>query len=603
MSSTSATTDDTSTGPSSGGLLGTLGGLMKMADPMFLISMGAGLMSGARYGSNAGEGLLQGLNMYQQQKQGQLQQQLTKQQLQTGQLGLQRQQMMMNAAQQALGGQGAQTPQGGLLGPQSAPQSQPQAPAGQFLPGISPMPSQGAPQQPPAAAQGLPSSLQAPSMDQIYGTTYPGGMNPQYTRAMAMFSQDPAAALLQSRNDQLKLAQQNYAPTISKLDQLIKSDSTTKYLNGQAYADIKAAWPQLAAQNGMDPDKDYNDQNVRFALTGLRNQFAAGLQEPTEAPAARWQDENGPLGSQYQTNPITGERKQIRGEEPLKDVIMNGQPVALPASQAAGKQPFNATLAVASNISNDAKEQAYQTFRQTGQMPTGGRGGAAAQAAYANYIASRAKADGIPLSGAAQAQVYKAQQGVIDDFTKGKTAQSLNGINTSVQHMDLLPPLIDALDNGNLTAVNRVSNWFKQQTGNPAPTNYAAIKEFVGGEVAKAVLPGGGGEAERQALTKPLQDANSPEQLKQAVSTIQKALAGKTESLRNQWDVGTNGTQGDFDKFLLPATKKALGINNASSSQDDQTPSPPVRVKSPQEALALKPGTVFITPDGRTKVR
>jgi hypothetical protein len=138
-----------------------------------------------------------------------------------------------------------------------------------------------------------------------------------------------------------------------------------------------------------------------------------------------------------------------------------------------------------------------------------------------------------------------------------------------VQHMDLLPPLIDALSGGNMTVLNKAQNFFKQQTGNSAPTNFSAIKEFVGGEVAKAVLPGGGGEAERQALTKPLDAANSPVQLKDAVSTIQKALAGKTEALRSQWDIGTNGTQGAFDRFLLPATKNALGIKDQSAHPPD----------------------------------
>jgi hypothetical protein len=154
----------------------------------------------------------------------------------------------------------------------------------------------------------------------------------------------------------------------------------------------------------------------------------------------------------------------------------------------------------------------------------------------------------------------------VNDFTKGKSAQALNGINTAVQHMTALDPLIDALGTNDVKVVNRVSNFFKEQTGQAAPTNYAALKEFVGGEVAKAVLPGGGGEKEREALTAPLNAANSPDQLKQAVQTIKTALAGKTEALRNQWDVGTMGAQGNFDKFLLPETKKALGIADTSAT-------------------------------------
>lgn len=45
-----------------------VGGLMGISDPDFLVNIGAGLMAGAKYGSNAGEGILQGLQSYRQQK-------------------------------------------------------------------------------------------------------------------------------------------------------------------------------------------------------------------------------------------------------------------------------------------------------------------------------------------------------------------------------------------------------------------------------------------------------------------------------------------------------------------------------------------------------
>ena len=61
---------------------------MKMADPQLLISVGAGLMSGARYGSNAGEGLMQGLQvLHHAQKTSDLQNQIQRQQVQEGATG------------------------------------------------------------------------------------------------------------------------------------------------------------------------------------------------------------------------------------------------------------------------------------------------------------------------------------------------------------------------------------------------------------------------------------------------------------------------------------------------------------------------------------
>ena len=548
--------------------MSTLGGLLKAADPTFLMSIGAGLMSGARYGSNAGEGLLQGLNMYQQQKQGQLQQQLMRQQLQTGALGLQRQQMMTNAAQQALQGDQSAQP----AAPGGMPPSLPQGPqaAQPFLPGISQMPPSGAPSavgvSPPAATPQS-GALTPPSMSQIYGTTYPGSVSPNYMRAMAMFSQDPAAALLKVREDQLKSAQQQYAPTIAKLDDLIKSDTPSKYM--KADPSLTAAWPQLAQTLGMDPDKDYTDQNVRLALTHVRNQMAASLQEPTVAPEAPLQTTTDNEGRTVQIDPRTGKRT-VEAPSALEKVIgSNGQPTLVPAGKAVGMTPFNPSIFGASNMDDQTKELAYQFAKVNGGKlpPWMNSRGDAAKGAMANYIAQRANQEG--LSGAsmvAQGQATQAAGNVLKDFTSGPTNKKIVAINTGVEHLDALNPLIDAMGTGNLTLINKARQFYEKQTGKPAPTNYSTLANMAVGEVSQAVMAGGGTGPERDELAAPFKSSNSPDVLKGAVQTAITALAGKTDALRTSWDAGTNGSQGAFERFLGPATKKALGLPQAGST-------------------------------------
>lgn len=317
-----------------------LSGMMNLADPSLLISVGLGLMSGARYGSNAGEGIMQGLQMYQGMKTNQLNQQLMRQQIQTGQLGLQRQQMLTNAAQQAFqGDQGGQPPQAASPAPSPPQTSQP------FLPGVSPMPS-GAPPAgvsvpPTATPQGDAPGLTAPSMAQIYGTTYPGGMPANFVRGMSYLSADPLGAQQKFRDDQLKLAQQQYAPTIAKLDQLIKSDQPAKYLNGTGFSDIKAAWPQLAQEVGLDPEKDYNDPNVRMALSNRRNQLASSLQEPTSTPAMPVKTFKLPDGRVVQQEPDTGKWTVIPSAKPESVLGADGKPTLVPEGLSYGLTPFN----------------------------------------------------------------------------------------------------------------------------------------------------------------------------------------------------------------------------------------------------------------------
>lgn len=315
---------------------------------------------------------------------------------------------------------------------------------------------------------------------------------------------------------------------------------------------------------------------LKQQAAGVAQHALLGLVDPDKQFAAQQtmiQDhykQEGPGGEaqrkQMEIDAANKREQYSQGQQNARDLkpVLNpdGSAQYLPANQAAGKTPYNNSTASAGSITDQAKEFAYQKFASTGEMPQSGRGGAAMQAMYANYFAQRAAQDGnTGASIAAKGQAFKAQQGVIKDYESGPTSKTLNGINTAVQHMGGLDPLIDNLNNTKSPLWNQAANYFQKQTGQTAPTNFAAMKEFVAGEVAKAVLPGGGGEGERQALAAPLNAANSPAQLKEAVQTIKTALAGKTEALRNQWDIGTQGSQGSFDKFLLPATKKALGIS------------------------------------------
>lgn len=509
--------------------MGTLGSLAKLADPQLLISLGAGLMSGARYGSNAGEGLMQGLQMYHSQKTNDLQNQVQRQQLQQGQLGLQRQQMMMNAAQQQLqGGQGAQPPPppgAGLMG---------SAPAGQqpFLPGISQMPQSGAPgtQTPPQQPQGLPQSLQPPSMDQIYGTTYPGGMSPGYMRAMAMFSQDPAAALLKARDDQLKLAQQNYAPTIAKLDDLIKSDTPSKYM--KADSDLMGAWPQMAAALGMDPAKDYNDQNVRLALTHVRNQMASSLQESTVAPADQWRTRQGALGSEIQTNPVTGEEKEVVKPQPLTDALINGQPTKVRASAAEGNTPYNTVTYGTAQMQDPRMSALDSALTTAGVSIPGGQNGqqriARLQSLLANNpgvapqdIANGVRTGQLDFSGA------KRTTGQLSMLAGAANVQSLK----IEKDLGSLGPIIQTLPGGPAQLSQWMTNLQKNWSwgGDKNSTEAVGYVKELAGEYAK-IVSGSTGQA-----------APAEGEMKDALGLMQSALT-------------KNGYQGLHD-FLLQTSQ------------------------------------------------
>lgn len=489
MADTDATTNS-STGGSSGGLMGALGGLARLADPQLLMSLGLGLASGARYGSNAGEGLLQGLQTYQGLKTSQLQRQLMGQQVQAGNIANQRQQMMLGAAQQALQGDQSAGPGtapsllGGLSGAMEASQTP-------FLPGISPMPAAGGvPPSAPSPSQGLPAGLAPPSMSQIYNTTYPGGGSPGFNRAMAMFSQDPAAGLAKAREDQIKLAQQSYAPTIARLDQLIKADQPAKYMNGTGFQDLKAAWPQLAQTLGMDPDKDYNDQNVRLALSHVRNQLASSLQEPTSEPAMPLRTIKLLDGRMAQVEPGTGKVTPIASEDLQSVLGPNGQPTLVPRNQAAGMTPFNQVTYGAVGMQDPKVAALDAALTTSGVNLPGGRNGQQRVIALQNLI--RANPDANPQDIANQVRTGQLDfNGARRSTGQLATLSSAANVQSLKIEKDLgsLGEIIPRLPGGPAKLANIMTNLQKDWSwnGDKDSTEAVGYVKELSGEYAKLV--------------------------------------------------------------------------------------------------------------------
>jgi hypothetical protein len=327
---------------------------------------------------------------------------------------------------------------------------------------------------------------------------------------------------------------------------------------------ILAQWPQIAQHMGFDPVKDFDDQHVRLAALYGGNQIRTqvGIQ-PRELPHPLQTVQQG-LGQSYQVDQTSGKISGGASAVPTEKYVVNGQVRELPKAQgiAQGATPYDQALYGADQITPKALEQAYQVSKQTGDISQSlaGRDPIAA-AKVSSFIAQRAGEDGLSgLSMAAQKQAYKASQGVVNDFTdpSGKAGSALVAINTAVKHVGSLGPLIDAMGSGDTTKINEARQAYQRNTGQPAPTNYQTLANMAVGEISKAVTANGGDAAEREAIAAPFAAGNSPAVLKGAVQTAVTALAGKTDALRNQWDVGTQGTQGSFDKLLLPETKQAL---------------------------------------------
>lgn len=371
-----------------------------------------------------------------------------------------------------------------------------------------------------------------------------GKNNADATKATAEAGQADSV----TANNQYKLADDKLTDVNNRLYSLISNPSVTRQDAidaANSLTDDHKLTPQQRDQ--MIQAIPQNQAEVRpwlirkgLETQEVQKQLAA---RQAMAPKIEYQD-TGPTKVGIDMNPLSP------GYNPPASIAKG------PTPDEAAKLKFQQS---GGGLTHDAMEQAYQQFKTTGELPNSGKGGAAQQAAYANYFAKRAQDDGD--TGAAQAArrvQFHASAGVVHDFESGQTSKDLTAINTSIKHVQVLEPLIDSLSNTDSRFVNTVKNAFSTQFGGTAPTDFNGVRDFVTGEISKAVLPGGGGERERDDIKDAAKSAATPAQLKSIVSQWEELLAGKTDAIRNKWDVGTGGNQGSFDKFLLPETKTAL---------------------------------------------
>lgn len=119
-------------------------------------------------------------------------------------------------------------------------------------------------------------------------------------------------------------------------------------------------------------------------------------------------------------------------------------------------------------------------------------------------------------------------------FTSGSQGNAMRSFQVAGQHLDQLGQLVDGLNNGNLQIVNKIGNMYATQTGSPAPTNFDAAKDVVSKEVVKAIVAGGGGQAERQELSNLMSQAKSPAQLKGVIQQYRNLMAAQHDALLQQ---------------------------------------------------------------------
>jgi len=184
-------------------------------------------------------------------------------------------------------------------------------------------------------------------------------------------------------------------------------------------------------------------------------------------------------------------------------------------------------------------------------------------------------------------------------FTSGKKGDTTRALNVAVDHLGTLQQVADALQNNDTRLFNQAGNFIALQTGNPAPTDFNAVKRIVADELTKAVIGGAGALGDRKAVDDAIGAANSPAQLKSVIDRYKQLMGGQLTGMETQYTASTN--KKDFrDRFLTPATKAALAAA-APAAVAAPSAAAPVKVASDADYNTLPSGAVFVGPDGKTR--
>lgn len=165
---------------------------------------------------------------------------------------------------------------------------------------------------------------------------------------------------------------------------------------------------------------------------------------------------------------------------------------------------------------------------------------------------------------------YNARYRTRQDFTSGKAAVNMRGLNTAVGHLGTLANAGKALENAGAPMWNAIANFGLEQTGDPRVTRFNVAANAVESELASVFKGMGATDQEIKAWREQLSSSHSPEQIKAAVDQAVELLGSRLQALTSQFESGT-GKPKDF-KILNDASRKVLSDLGIDVSSIDPIP-------------------------------
>jgi hypothetical protein len=176
-------------------------------------------------------------------------------------------------------------------------------------------------------------------------------------------------------------------------------------------------------------------------------------------------------------------------------------------------------------------------------------------------------------------------------FTSGPQGQTLNSLNTAIEHLDQFVGFAKDMGNGSFQPTNELRNWVKTNFGDSAPTNFEGIKVIMAGELASAFKKSGATDQEIKSVEESIKSKSSASQLVDYATKVAiPALGGKAATFEAQWKQTMGAKDTTFSAYT-PGAKAVLekyGAGHSAAAPASGT----VRARDPQGNLhEAKAGT------------
>lgn len=184
---------------------------------------------------------------------------------------------------------------------------------------------------------------------------------------------------------------------------------------------------------------------------------------------------------------------------------------------------------------------------------------------------------------------YNAANKAISAFGTGKQGDIVRSFDVAYSHINLLSGLAKALDNGDVKKINELSQYYSEQFGSPAPTNFDSAKRILSDEINKAVVGSAGALTDREGIAANVNRANSFDQIEGSLDTFKGLILGQVSGIEQQYKHATKRT--DFEKALDPEV--ANDLQKYKSKKGGVTGNIP-EIKTQADYDALLPDTVYM---------